>query len=185
MRTVSFRAWAKIVLYKYTLSGCGRRLHSEGRVMFELFVARRYLSAKRKQVAISTITLISVIGVAAGVMALVIAVGIENGFRNTLERDLLSATAPVSILEKEPAGGIDNWEDIAQKLGRLPRVKAATPGLYEPGLLSLVNSDAVEVKGVLLGQNAPLPDLLKNLKSGAVADVAARPGELPGVILGA
>jgi lipoprotein-releasing system permease protein len=153
--------------------------------MFELFVARRYLSAKRKQVAISTITLISVIGVAAGVMALVIAVGIENGFRNTLERDLLSATAPVSILEKEPAGGIDNWEDIAQKLGRLPRVKAATPGLYEPGLLSLVNSDAVEVKGVLLGQNAPLPDLLKNLKSGAVADVAARPGELPGVILGA
>ena len=52
--------------------------------MFELFVARRYLSAKRKQMTISVITLISVIGVAAGVMALVIAMAIQSGFRNTL-----------------------------------------------------------------------------------------------------
>jgi lipoprotein-releasing system permease protein len=153
--------------------------------MFELFVARRYLSAKRKQVTISVITLISVIGVAAGVMALVIAVAIQNGFRSTLEHDLLSATAPVSILEKQPSGGIENWEETAQILGRLPQVKSATPGLYEPGLLSLVNSDAVEVKGVLLGRDAPLPDLLLNLKSGSVADVAAHASELPGIILGA
>src|SRR5215472_5223261 len=141
--------------------------------MFELFVARRYLSAKRKQVAISVITVISVIGVAAGVMALVIAVAIQNGFRNTLERDLLSATAPVSVLEKEPAGGIDNWEAIAKKLATLPGVKSATPGLYEPGLLSLVNSDAVEVKGVLLRPDAPVPQLLRNLKSGSVAGLGA------------
>ena len=52
--------------------------------MFELFIARRYLRAKRKQVVISVITAISVIGVAAGVMALVIALAINNGFRDTL-----------------------------------------------------------------------------------------------------
>jgi lipoprotein-releasing system permease protein len=153
--------------------------------MFELFVARRYLSAKRKQVVISVITLISVIGVAAGVMALVIAVAIQNGFRNTLEHDLLSATAPVSILEKEPSGGIDNWEQIAAKVETVPHVKSASPGLYEPGLLSLVNSDAVEVKGVPLGPNAPVPELLKKLKSGSVDNIPARPNELPGIILGA
>ena len=153
--------------------------------MFELFVARRYLSAKRKQVAISVITVISVIGVAAGVMALVIAVAIQNGFRNTLERDLLSATAPVSILEKEPSGGIDHWEEVAQKLARLPGVKSATPGLYEPGLMSLVNSDAVEVKGVLLRPDTPVPQLLTNLKSGSVTGLAAPADELPGIILGA
>jgi lipoprotein-releasing system permease protein len=153
--------------------------------MFELFVARRYLSAKRKQVVISVITFISVAGVAAGVMALVIAVAIQNGFRNTLEHDLLSATAPVSILEKEPSGGIDNWEEVAQKLVRLPHVKSATPGLYEPGLLSLVNSDAVEVKGVRIGPAAPVPELLRRLKSGSVSDIAAEKDELPGIILGA
>src|ERR1700739_3061555 len=116
--------------------------------MFELFIARRYLRAKRKQVVISVITLISVIGVVAGVMALVIAVAIENGFRQTLERDLLSATAPVSVLNKDSSAGIDHWEQIAAQLARLPHVKSATPGLYEDGLWSLVRSDAVEVKGV-------------------------------------
>ena len=68
--------------------------------MFELFIARRYLRGKRKQVVISVITAISVIGVAAVVMALVIALAINNGFRDTLQRNLLGATAHVSILEE-------------------------------------------------------------------------------------
>ncbi|MBV8842982.1 MAG: ABC transporter permease [Bryobacterales bacterium] len=153
--------------------------------MFELFVARRYLNANRKQVVISVITLISVIGVAAGVMALIIAVAIQNGFRNTLEHDLLSATAPVSILEKEPSGGIDNWEEIAAKVAKLPHVKSASPGLYEPGLLSLVNSDFVEVKGVPFARGAPVPELLGHLKSGSIRELGAGANELPGVILGA
>ena len=58
--------------------------------MFELFIARRYLRGKRKQVMISVITVISVIGVAAGVMALVIASAITSGFDSTLQRNLLS-----------------------------------------------------------------------------------------------
>ena len=69
-------------------------------LMFEFFVARRYLRAKRKQVVISVITVISVIGVAAGVMALVIALAINNGFSSTLQRNLLGATAHVSIRGK-------------------------------------------------------------------------------------
>ena len=73
--------------------------------MFELFIARRYLRAKRKQVVISVITVISVAGVAAGVMALVIALAVNNGFRNSLEHDLLGATAHVSILERNRAKG--------------------------------------------------------------------------------
>ena len=75
--------------------------------MFEFFVARRYLRAKRKQAVISVITVISVIGVAAGVMALVIALAVNNGFRSTLQRNLLGATAAVSIQEKEPGNGIE------------------------------------------------------------------------------
>jgi lipoprotein-releasing system permease protein len=153
--------------------------------MFELFVARRYLRAKRKQVVISVITLISVIGVIAGVMALVIAVAIQNGFRRTFQNDLLSATtAPVSVLEKEPSGGIDHWEEVADKLSRLPHVKSAMPGLYEEGLVALVRNDGVEIKGIPLGRGAPVPQVIQRLKSGSVNDLEAANGELPGIILG-
>ena len=77
--------------------------------MFETFIARRYLRAKRKQVMISVITVISVIGVAAGVMALVIALAINTGFRNTMERNFLGATAHVMVVERTSGDGIGDW----------------------------------------------------------------------------
>src|SRR5436305_7244245 len=100
------------------------------RSRFELFIATRYLRAKRKQAVISVITVISVLGVAAGVMALVIALAITNGFRNTLQRNLLGATAHVSILEKEPTTGIENWRELTAHLQKLPHVMSAAPSLY-------------------------------------------------------
>jgi lipoprotein-releasing system permease protein len=155
--------------------------------MFELFIARRYLRAKRKQVVISVITAISVIGVAAGVMALVVALAINNGFRDTLERNLLGATAHVSILEKEPGTGIENWEKLAPQLARLPHVKSAAPALYESGYLSgPLQGAGVAIKGVDVRPGAPLADALLHLKAGSI-DALRKPessGELPGMILG-
>src|ERR1700747_1453204 len=104
--------------------------------MFELFIARRYLRAKRKQVVISVITAISVIGVAAGVMAMVIALAINTGFSSTLQKNLLGATAHVMIQEKEPGAGILGWEEVAAKLARLPHVTSALPGLYDTAYLT-------------------------------------------------
>jgi lipoprotein-releasing system permease protein len=154
--------------------------------MFELFIARRYLRAKRKQVVISVITVISVIGVAAGVMALVIALSITAGFDDTLKRDLLSASAGVSILEKEPSEGIGNWELLTPKLSKLQHVTSAGPALYEPGFLNgPVNSDVVYVKGFPAGPGAPLPEVLQHLKSGSTAGLNPPEGERPGIILGA
>src|ERR1700722_10087530 len=137
--------------------------------MFELFIARRYLRAKRKQVVISVITFISVLGVAAGVMALVIALAINNGFKNTLERNLLGATAHVSILEKEQGEGIENWKQLAQRLGELPHVVSAAPGLYESAYLSgPIQGEGAEIKGVNVEPGSALPDALKHLKAGSV-----------------
>src|SRR5580658_7340743 len=153
--------------------------------MFEFFIARRYLRAKRKQVVISVITFISVAGVAAGVMALVIALAINNGFKNTLERDLLGATAHVSILEKEQGEGIENWEQLAQKLAKLPHVISATPGLYESAYIKgPVQGDGAEIKGVNVAPGFALPDALQHLKAGSIRDLAARDGDLPGIVLG-
>lgn len=97
---------------------------------FELFVARRYLLAKRRQAIVSVVTVISVVGVAAGVMALIVALAINNGFRQTLQRLLLGATAHVSILEKKPDTGIENWRELVPKLTAIPGVTEAVPVLY-------------------------------------------------------
>jgi lipoprotein-releasing system permease protein len=153
--------------------------------MFELFIARRYLRAKRKQVVISVITFISVLGVAAGVMALVIALAVTNGFKITLERDLLGATAHVSILEKQQGEGIEDWEQLAQKLAKLPHVVSATPGLYESAYIQgPVQGDGAEIKGINIAPGTALPDALNHLKSGSVDGLAASGDDLPGIILG-
>src|SRR5437762_9750989 len=103
---------------------------------FELFVAGRYLRARRKEKVISVITVISIAGVAAGVMALVIALAVNNGFRNTLQRNLLGATAHVDILEKVPGAGIQNWRELVGKFQKLPHVVAVAPTLYTTVFLS-------------------------------------------------
>src|SRR5581483_6848669 len=113
---------------------------------FELFIARRYLRSHRKEKVISVITAISILGVAAGVMALVIALAVTNGFRNTLQRNLLGAMAHINVLEKEPGPGIPDWQVMATQLRKLPRVTAVAPALYEPSYLT----GPLQSKGVLL-----------------------------------
>ncbi|HEV8411969.1 MAG TPA: ABC transporter permease [Bryobacteraceae bacterium] len=153
--------------------------------MFELFIAKRYLRAKRKQVMISVITGISIIGVAAGVMALVIGLAINTGFRNTLERSLLGLTAHVSILEKEPSEGIAGWEQLSGRLARLPHVKSVAPALYDGGYLrGSVNGDAVSIKGISIAAGAPVPDALLHLKAGSIGALRGAEGDRPGIILG-
>jgi len=152
--------------------------------MFELFVARRYLRAKRKQVVISVITAISVIGVAVGVMAMVIALAVTNGFRSTLEKNLLGATAAVSIQEKEPGNGIEGWEQISKKLASLPHVTSAMPGLYDTALIGgPITSGGAVVKGILVRPGDPLPEALRHMKTGSVDGLRSDEG-LPSIILG-
>ncbi len=147
---------------------------------FELFVAGRYLRAKRKQAVISVITVISILGVAAGVMALVVALAITNGFRDTLQRNLLGATAHVSILEKEPGAGMGNWRELAAKLRQVPHVTAATPTLYGTVLFT---GPIQSTGGILKGVDPRQSDILSHLKQGSI-DGLKRSSGLPGIILG-
>jgi lipoprotein-releasing system permease protein len=151
---------------------------------FELFIASRYLRAKRKQAVISVITVISIAGVAAGVMALVIGIAINNGFRDTLQRSLLGATAHVMILEKEPDAGIGNWRELDPKLRQLPHVVSVAPNFYGyvllAGPLGGNQAGGAEIKGI--PSDNP-PDMLKHLKQGSF-DKLKDAGNFPGIILG-
>jgi lipoprotein-releasing system permease protein len=150
---------------------------------FELFVARRYMRAKRKQAVVSVITIISVIGVAAGVMALVIAISINSGFRNTLQRNLLGATAHVSILEKQPEYGIENWHELAAKLRTLPHVTDLSPSLYGQVLIAGPQAAGAILKGIDPTVAGGHHEMLRRLKEGSL-DALNKTGGLPGIVLG-
>ncbi len=152
--------------------------------MFELFIAGRYLRAKRKQIMISVISVISVIGVATGVMALVITLAVTNGLRNTTQRTLLAATAHVMVMEKTRGPGIEGWQAIADKLAKLPGVQSASPALYDTTQVNgEINSTSVAIKGLSFAPGGFLPDILLHLKEGSLADLPEKDG-MPGVLLG-
>jgi lipoprotein-releasing system permease protein len=153
---------------------------------FELFIARRYLRARRKETVISIITAISIIGVAAGVMALIIALAVNNGFSGTLQRNLLGAMAHVNVQEKQPGSGIADWPNIVERVRRIPHVVGAAPTLYTPVFLSgpLMSKGGI-LKGVDIKSELQISDMLRNLKEGSV-DRLRRPaaGGYPSIILG-
>jgi lipoprotein-releasing system permease protein len=152
---------------------------------FELFIARRYLRARRKETVISIITAISVIGVAAGVMALVIALAVNNGFRVTLQRNLLGAMAHINVLEKEPYG-IENWPELVARIRKVPHVTAVSPALYTQVFLTgPMQSKGAVLKGVQVGPELQISDTLQHLKQGSVETLRKPPAEgYPGIILG-
>lgn len=151
---------------------------------FEFFVASRYLRAKRKQAVISVISVISVVGVAAGVMALVIALAINNGFRNTLQKSLLGAYAHVNVMEKEPGSGIENWCELIARLRKLPHVTAGSPALYDQVYMYVGgNGDGALLKGIQTDAELGTSDMLRHLKAGSLENLKTGTG-MPGVILG-
>jgi lipoprotein-releasing system permease protein len=152
---------------------------------FELFVAGRYLRARRREKVISVITVISVAGVAAGVMALVISLAVNNGFRNTLQRNLLAATAAVNLVEKEPGDGIPNYASLIARFKAIPHVVAAAPVLYDEVLIEgPLRGKYATLKGVDIASETETSPTLRHLKSGSLDHFADDDQGLPSLIVG-
>jgi len=139
---------------------------------FELFVAARYLRAKRRQAVVGVITVISIAGVAVGVASLIIALAITNGMRRDLQDRLLSSTAHVELMRVQN-DGIRNWRPLTDRLRKLPHVTAAAAGLYEPVLLSRGSlSGGAMLKGIIPAQERTVSDLLSHMTSGSAAPLS-------------
>jgi lipoprotein-releasing system permease protein len=115
---------------------------------FEWFVAKRYLRSPYRPAVLRLVTAFSILGVAAGVATLVIALAMNTGFRETLQDRLLAVTAHIS-LTRPGEGGIKDYNAIAAGLAKIPGVKSVTPAVYETMLLSF-SGDArgVQTKGI-------------------------------------
>jgi len=134
---------------------------------FELFIARRYLRAKRRQAFIGIITAISIAGVAAGVASLVVALAINNGFRQDLQQRLLGSTSHIS-LQRIADDGIKDWPPLMQRLSKQPHVVAAAPAIFEQVLISRgPRARGAVLKGMIPRYERKVGDLLNSVKEGS------------------
>ncbi len=157
---------------------------------FELFVASRYLRAKRRQAVVGVITTISIVGVAAGVASLILALAITNGMQRDLQKGLLSSTAQVQLM-RVASDGIEDWRALTDRLRVLPHVTAAAPGLYGQVLISRgARSGGALVKGILPAEERTVSSLLDDIKQGSAAALAPQSSSqsdsavLPPLVLG-
>jgi lipoprotein-releasing system permease protein len=141
---------------------------------FELFIASRYLRAKRRQAFIGVITGISIAGVAAGVASLVVALAINNGFRQDLQDRLLGSTSHINLLRVE-SDGIKDWRPLMERLAKQPHVVAAAPAIYEQVLISRgPRARGAVLKGLIPADEKKVSDLLNTVKAGSAAALEER-----------
>jgi lipoprotein-releasing system permease protein len=151
---------------------------------FELFIATRYLRAKRRQAVIGVITGISIAGVAAGVASLVVALAINNGFRQDLQNRLLGSTSHINLLRLE-SDGIKDWRSLMNRLARQPHVIAAAPAIYEQVLISRgPRARGAVLKGMIPSYERKVADLLSTVRIGSLdpldeSSVSANSGSSP------
>jgi len=135
---------------------------------FEFFIATRYLRAKRRQAVIGVITGISIAGVAAGVASLIIALAINNGFRQDLQDRLLGSTSHINLLRIQ-SDGIKNWRPLMDRLSKQPHVVATAPAIYEQVLISRgPRARGAVLKGLIPAYERKVSDLLNTVRVGSM-----------------
>jgi len=150
---------------------------------FETFVALRYLRSPNRPAVLRLVTLLAVIGVAAGVTTLVIALAMNTGFRRAIRDRLLTVTAHINL---KPAGpnGIRNYRELMAQVAVVPGVRSAEPAIYDTVLLSSGNhARGVVLKGVdpQLERNAS--EALRHIVAGS-ADFSPDADGIPALLIG-
>jgi len=133
---------------------------------FELFLARRYLTARRKQAFISVITSVSILGVTIGVMALVIALSLITGFQEDVQAKILGATSHLMVSDLS-GEGLKNYRELAAEIGRIPEVEAVTPVIYNTVLvLGPARTAGALLKGLDFEEETRVAGWLQHLLAG-------------------
>ncbi|MDX1775460.1 MAG: lipoprotein-releasing ABC transporter permease subunit [Desulfobulbales bacterium] len=163
---------------------------------YEWFISLRYLKARRRQGFVSLISIISVAGVAVGVMALIVVLAVMTGFTDSLRDKILGINSHIVV--QRLGRGITDYRDVSKTILETEGVLAATPYTYSQTMLSVPDSssgavvrgiDPYSANNVLSLQNQLVEgsiELLKEQEPQADSAVTgeARPGTLPGIILG-
>jgi lipoprotein-releasing system permease protein len=150
---------------------------------FELFIALRYLLARRKQAFISLISLISTLGVAVGVMALIVALALMTGLQGELRDRILGSTAHIYVWK---TGGIEDYRAEVARLQQVEGVVGAGPAIMGRALISTDLADAfISLKGVDPALEGNVTDIRRAMQSGSIAALTpASEDDPPGILVG-
>ena len=150
---------------------------------WELRVALRYLTARRKQAFISVISAVAVMGVAVGVMAVLIALGLMTGLQSEIRARILGATAHVSVFRSEGA----SYEDLlaaVDKVREVPGVVGSAPAVYGKALLTTPNgAAAATLKGIVPAEERTVTEVVSKLTEGSIDEFEKAAGEGPPPVL--
>lgn len=160
---------------------------------FEWMVGVRYLMAKRKQAFISVITAISILGVAVGVMAMIVVLAVMSGFEHDLREKILGTNAHAVVLKY--GGGVEDYQDVAAKVETVKGVVAATPFIFSQAMLTTdINVIGAVVRGVDVHTLDRVTNLKRYMAEGSLdnllnppkdlQDKSPTPVTLPGVVIG-
>jgi lipoprotein-releasing system permease protein len=153
---------------------------------FELYVSLRYLLAKRRQTFISLITLISIAGVAVGVMALIVVLAVMNGFQEDLRTRILGVTS--HIIVGSVGSTMANYREIMPEVKKEEGVVALSPFIYAQVMLNSGRGVSGAIfRGIDPAEASQVVNIGKNLKRGNLSDLTAASAEdsaHPGLILG-
>jgi lipoprotein-releasing system permease protein len=152
---------------------------------YEWFIGLRYLKAKRKQTFISIITIISIIGVMVGVMALIVVLAVMSGFEKTLKEKILGTQAHLVLL-KASQEGMDHYEEVAKKVQAVKGVVFVAPFIFNQVMLSSEsNVSGVVIKGIDPDRVGKVTELAHNMKAGRLQDLKETgESDSSGIILG-
>src|SRR5688572_14143627 len=136
----------------------------------ELWIGLRYTRAKRRNHFISFISMVSMLGIAVGVMALIVVLSVMNGFERELRARILgmASHATVSALE----GGLQDWAVVAERAAKNPEIEAVAPYVHGEGMVKAGGAvSGTLLRGVLPDREAQVSEVAKHMKAGALADL--------------
>ncbi len=151
---------------------------------FELFVALRYLFSRRKHSFISIISVISILGVTLGVGALIVVVGVMNGFSHDLQEKILGVDAHILVLSS--SRGIEDPQPVLDAITSVEGVAGATPFIYSEVMLSNDNGPkGVILRGIDPNSASQVLDIDQHMQEGRIMDLLEQEeDDLPGIIIG-
>ncbi len=150
---------------------------------FAWLIARRYLRSPNRPAVLRLVTILAVVGVAAGVATLVIALAMNSGFRSTMQDRLLGVTAHVSI-SRPGSAALTNYRELAERLSHVPGVRAVAPAIYITVLLSSGGrASGVVIKGIDPAAEQKRNEALQRIVAGT-ADFAPDAEGFPSIIVG-
>ncbi len=151
--------------------------------MYEWFISLRYLRAKHRQGFISLISLISVLGITVGVIALIVVLSVYTGFTQSLRDQILGINSHIIIQRAE--GSIRNYVSDRDLILTVPGVVGATPYLYAQTLLSgATGGSGIVLRGIDPATAENVISLEKQMIAGSIHDLGTEAGPVPGIILG-